>query len=254
MSHEVPSEENAWNTDSHGEFMKVFHLAQELEQYAQDYSPDYAEGIEDGCVALKEAIDIGGELTTTLGFKAERTREELVKGVYGEIICNEYTVFGSIKQDRLSFLSFPEHVQDYVREVGEYDDEFLYDDTTRCAIQYTLDHAVTSDGELMHTSSLVLHVAADQIIIPEHDVSQEFDDGTDSTEQIADKSLLAVLGPDTMADLSISYKNILDQHNDSNALGRFYEHICSVQFLTRTSRINLVRNITRQLFLLPVVE
>lgn len=255
MSEQLPQPDPEEYTNQAEQNMEVFHLAKMFEAFAQAYSQDYAEDLDDGCIATKGSIELGGLLSSSITFEANRLRGSVFSQVPGEVGLSEYTLTSVIRQDGLHYPSLPEALKDYVDEFEDFANED-YDETTDVGVSFEQSYFVTSDGDYAYKNSLILHLDDDALVIPDTEPDMNVDDLLDDqlievieeAENKEDDPLAGLFSFDEVCALKALTARVIEEHANVDALRNFYKQIDSIRFLSRPDRIHFARNILRQLF------
>lgn len=244
-----PTEPFSDNNEFHEADMRVYGLIGVLESYAQAYSPDYAEGIEDGCGASIRSIDYGGQLTTTVDFTAERYRDEFQPGVFGEEMARKYDISVSIRHQCPDFASFPEIIREYIEELGDYDED-IADTGSLFAIEFQQVYTICTDGWFEHEHDLRLYIGEDYISlldIYESDDVRNLDEVV-TEEDLQDQLFSAIFSADEMTEIAGAFKRAQYERSSEKILDMFLEQVNTIRFITKETRLEMAENIVDSIF------
>ena len=244
-----PTEPYSDNNEFHETDMRVYGLIGVLESHAQAYSPDYAEGIEDGCGASIRTIDYGGQLTTSVGFTAERYREEPSPGVFGEEMARTYDIDVSIRHQCPDFASFPEAVREYIEELGEYDEDIL-DSNLLFSIEFRQKYTVDTDGWFEYEYDLQLNIGEDSISLPdmyESDDTRGLDEAL-TEEDLQDHLFTAIFSADELTEIAGAFKRVQYERSSEKILDMFLDQVSAIRFVTKDIRLEMAKNIVDSIF------
>lgn len=240
-------------------------LISELEEIACTNKEDYSLGLSDLYEKHEPDVDLGGEITSNVYFRAQKTRASHISPnfgqIYGDVIMTSYQIGGVIGNAKPNFNSFPVQIQEYLMESIEVDldenrknpwHETLCDETTQFLVEYRYSHTINSDGTVIPESELVILVDEEEFAIPETAAADYSQKPTKKVEQRPSEldmsGFEASLDPELLITLEALQGQLAHRHEQARVLSAFYEQIELVRFMSSADRLKSVRSTIKYLF------
>lgn len=221
----------------------VLSLVEILEVIAHDLNEDYKKGYVDECALSKSFTDLGGELTSSFSFNAER---RYVKNNDGEEeVVSEYNLNTNLVYRLNGLDSLPEYVYDFLEETiheeeTPFTEDDLIDETTIFVVQFENSVYITSDGYFRSVPSLYLLVNGFEFPLPEAPSTRGIDESKQTNED--EQELLdSIFSREEMT----AFNSII-QESSQSIIESFHQKKASIMFVTTEKKLSMAHGIAKE--------